>query len=442
MLSSHFKHMSLPCGVFRRNHKFYVHENLLFAVMFAGIVEISDIKTHKVVGTLNVNPDALAFFQVQGDFFCAAGNNKAEIWRISTGQCIHSWEPMANIDFFKVQGDLFCIGSKTGQVKIWNIRTAELIFELSNEVHITIFKLCGNFLFLEGLFPLSEGGSENVIKAWDIPRKCVVNIFRSPPESPLLSWMHDLKVEGEFLVVMAPGLQEIGIWNATTAEFLHSIKHDECLLRSARCHVQGHLFLAVGSKKARAWDIRTGKLLYELEELRTCTPRFSVCGDFLITFPLNQARGKVWDILRGRRIGTFSCQGAIWLGPHPQTGGDFLCIDSEKGILAWDLLPHPSVYELELLKNNLKILEQDEWAALLEKLDPRIRWHLERTDPPCLKRVQTIVRLELLLHAVYDQDEERTCALLDELSLNMLFEENTSRREKIQAVQALLADLY
>jgi hypothetical protein len=117
------------------------------------------------------------------------------------------------------------------------------------------------------------------------------------------------------------------------------------------------------------------------------------------------------------------------------------------------LLPHPSVYKLEVLTSNLKILQQmtqnvSERPTLLETLDPRIRWHLKKADTRSLKRVQTMVRLELLLHAAYDQDERSIGTLLNELGsaganiASVLLKEHTGRKERIQAVQGLLADLY
>jgi hypothetical protein len=444
-----FKNMGAPCEIFSGYQKFCVHENLLFTDLLNGSIEISDIKAHKVVQTLELKREVFAFFQAQGDFFCTAGNNRTEIWRISTGQRIHAWDFTMSVDFFQLQGDLLCIGSQSGQVKVWNICTGELRLELANETAVKDFQFDGDFLFLGGTFQIAGGESEDAVKMWDTHKGCIVNTFQAPPGSSLMMGMHYLKRDGEFLVVMAPSLEEIGIWNATTGKFLRTIKHDGWLLREALCDVQGNFFLAIGSGMTKIWDIHTGKLLHELKEVAGYNPRFEVYGDFLIVLTKRYEQTEnavvtgVWNIPLGKRIGTFTRQDTIWLGPHSQRDGDFLCVESDKGIMTWDLLPHPSGYKRAVLEDNLRILQQmAQTPPLLEKLDPRIQWHLERTDPPCLKKVQTIVRLELLLHAVYDHDEERTRALLDELSLSVPFEKSTPRREKIQIIQTLLADLY
>jgi WD40 repeat protein len=443
-----FKNTSAPCNIFNGFQKFCVHENLLFSDLLNGSIEISDIKARKVVQTLKLKRGVFAFFQVQGDFFCTAGNNRTEVWRISTGQRIHAWDFTMSVDFFQLQGDLLCIGSQSGQVKVWNVCTGELMLELTNATAIKDFQLDGGFLFLGGTFQIGEEESEDAVKMWDIHKGCIVNTFQAPPGSSLMTGMHYLKRQGEFLAVMAPSLEEVGIWNTTTGKFLRTIKNDGWLLREAFCAVQGNFFLAIGSK-TKIWDMRTGELLHELDELGGYNPRFEVYGDFLIVLtPLhaqteNTVVTGVWNIPLGKRIGTFTRQDTIWLGPLSQRDGDFLCVESDKGIMTWDLLPHPSGYERTVLENNLITLQyMAQTPPLLGKLDPRIQWHLERTDPPCLKRVQTIVRLELLLHAVYDQDEERTCTLLNELALSVPFEKGTPRREKIQVIQTLLADLY
>jgi WD40 repeat protein len=454
-----FRSLSSPCDAFTGYRKFRVHEGRLFADLLNGTVEISDIKSHEVIGSLRINSDSFSFFQVQGDFFCAAGNNRAEVWRVSTGKCIHKEDFIMNVDFFQMHVDFFCIGSKTGQVKVWNTRTGEQILELINDAIVKDFQLYGNFLFLGGIFQITEEESENVVKMWDIHKGCVVNTFEALPGSSLMKWMQYLKVEEGFLVVLAPALEEIGVWNANTAEFLHTIKHNGWFLRDASCDVQGNFFLALGPQETRIWDIRTGKLLHVLKNIKQYTPRFEVCGDFLIIFKrlyeqtTDALSTEVWNIPLGKRIGTLARQETLWSGLYSQTEGDFLCVESDQGILAWDLLPHPSAYGQAVLEDNLSILEQmaqnlDEWPALFEKLDPRIQWHLTRTELPCLERVQTIVYLELLLHAVHDQDKQRTCTLLGHLGSaganisSLLLKKSASRREKIQAVEALLAQFY
>jgi hypothetical protein len=454
-----FKNLSAPCDPFTGYRKFCVHEGRLFADLLNGTVEVSDIKSHKVIRSLRVNSELFSFFQVQGDFFCAAGHNRAEIWRVSTGECIHKADFIMDVDFFQMHEDFFCVGAKTGQVKIWNTRTGEQILELTNDAIVKDFQLYGNFLFLGATFQMTEEESEDVVKMWDIQKGCVVNTFRDPPESSLMKWMQYLKVEGEFLVVLAPAPEEIGVWNATTAEFLRTIKHDGWLLRDADCDVQGNFFLAIGPEETKIWDIRTGKLLHVIGDIKQYVPRFEVCGDFLIVFKrlYEQTTGAlltgVWNIPLGKRIGTFSRQETLWLGPYSQTEGDFLCVESDRGILAWDLLPHPSTYEQAILEDNVSVLKQmaenlDEWPALFEKLDPRIQWHLTRTVLPCLERVQTIVYLELLLHAVYDQDKQWIRTLLEQLGpaganiSSLLLKKSAPRREKIQAVEVLLAQFY
>jgi WD40 repeat protein len=454
-----FKNMSSPDTSFRGGgyKQFCIHQNRLFTKR-NNSVQISDLKTRQTIGSLKMNCEALANFQAQGDLLCTEGSARAEVGRISTGLRVHAWDTDMKAEFFQVQGDLLCIGSKEGQVKIWNIRTGEQVLNLATKAAIRNLQLWGNLLFFEGSSWEDIYQPIFFLKMLDIREKHVVNTFEAPPENRLITGMHFFQVEGDRLVVVAPAYGRIGVWEISTRQFLRTIEY-QGPLDNTNHFVQGNFFLAVGSYETKIWDIRSGELLHNFKTVTSLLPRSNVCEDYLIIFNENHNQMEesidveVRHIPTGKKVSIFSCEKTAFLGPYSQMDGDFLCAESSRGILAWDLLPHPSVYERPLLENNSNILQEmaqnlNEWPALLKKLDPRIRWHLTRTELPCLEKVQTKVCLELLLHAVYDQDEGRTAVLLFQLeslgshTLDALLEEHVSRREKIQMVQALLADLY
>jgi WD40 repeat protein len=454
-----FKNMSSPDASFRGGgyKQFCIHQNRLFS-KWGSNLHISDLKTRQIIGSFEINAAVLTNFQVQGDFLCAAGGKKAEVWRVSSGLCVHEWNTDMDVEFFQVQGNLLCIGSKEGQVKIWNTCTGEQVLNLATKASIRNLQLWGDLLFFEGSSWEDIYAPIFFLRMLNIHESHVVNTFKAPPENRLITGMHFFQVEGDLLVVVAPAYARIGVWEISTRRFLRTIEY-QGPLDNTNHFVQGNFFLAVGSYETKIWDIRSGELLHHFKTVTSTLPRSYVCEDFLIVFNENHNLMKesidveVWHIPTGKRVNIFSCQETAFLGPYSQKDGDFLCAESSRGIVAWDLLPHPSVYERGLLESNSKILQQmaqnlDEWPALIEKLDLRIRWHLTGTDAPCLEKVQTKVCLELLLHAVYDQDEGRTAVLLFQLesfgihTLDELLEEHVNRKEKIQMVQAHLAGLY
>jgi hypothetical protein len=467
---SHIKQFDNPSEISSGGNQFCVHGDCQIVSKWAtGTIEISDIKTNQLIHTLETGFTLPGKFQVEEGILGIVCFEVAQVWDISTGKRLHEFDVsfIRSADFLRMEGDLFCVGSMLGDISIWEISTGEQIFQSSDAAEtIRDLQLCGNLLFVGGSFLKQT----EAIQVWDIEEVEIVRTFKTPKGARVKS----LNVQENLLVAIHA--KTIAIWEIDEAKCLHCIE-----TKASDIHVQGNFLIEVGKQRTKVWDICEGEILHEMLTQESDFPTSLVSGDHLFTFT---SRGPVniWSLSMGEKIGSFPYNRDAFANCTPQADGDFLCIQSRKGAEAkttsWDLLPHPSVYEAILLGYNLKVLQQmaqnlEECSALLEKLDPPFQWHLksqclaltQNTESLCLegvKRVQIMVHLELLLHAIYDGNEKwvgecfKQLAAMDASLLNFLtnwtVEEHAfkgvekdaraSRRGKIQAVQGLQAELH
>jgi WD40 repeat protein len=485
----HLKKLGAPFETFSQGSDFCVHENFLITFQYNGKTKITDIESRQLIHTLDTG--LVSKFQIRGDFLYLLGASGVQAWDIRMGRVLFRIDTKScslSLNFLELEGDCLYYASagEEQDIHVLNVRDLSLgIQVMKTGAEIISLQACGNLLFFAGIFkpPGNDEGhgfvtivDRNTQKLKDWAVSC-----------NRLQGMEYCNVQGNFLIMVTPHFKEggIAIWEVSTGK---SICKKPPLDKAHSYHTQGNFLIGVGTQKIKIWDIRTGEILHELNTTIRETTVSQVHGDFLFIFSFYKPAPEVWKISTGKKIGDTSylkgplgCSGL-------QIDKDFLCINSDGGIIAWDLMPHSSIYELNPLVRNLNVLKKmadspPELQSLSEALDPRLQWELNQyclaltgTDAPFpnkgILHMQIIVHLEMLLHIVHKNDPKWLSELLDQIAIInpdiplKLYEQlreqcnpNTldatwgerafkggmgvcvPRREKIQAVQTLQSKL-
>jgi WD40 repeat protein len=484
--SCHLKKMGPSFETFPQGSDFCVHEN--FLIIFSDFeTKIVDIESRQVIRILNTGP--VNKFQIRGDFLYLLMSAEVQAWNIRTGQGIFRKTPVVgffNPNFFQLEGNFlyYVADNKDQEICVLDVSKPNLgARSIKISAERISFQVHENCLFWCEITE-HEDEEQGWITMFDLNAKKLIK--QEAVSSDMLRGLEYFKVQGDFLVMVSPNLEEegIAIWQLSTGENLCKVPS---LDTGHTYHMQGNFLIEVGVGETRIWDMRTGKVLGDLKTSSTETSVSEVHGDFLFLFSSHNPATEVWNISTGKKIGDTPYLGASIVCSGLQIDKDFLCINSEAGIIAWDLMPHSSIYELGSLVRNLNILKKmadslPELQSLSETLDPRLQWEFEQyclaltgtegLSPKGILHVRTIVYLEILLHYIHNNKPESLGVLLDQIAIlnpnipAMLYEilreqcnpdtsdpswgekafkgqegAHASRREKIHAVQTLQAKL-
>jgi WD40 repeat protein len=483
----HFKKLGAPFATFPQGSNFCVHENFLIVFQYDGNTKIIDIESRQVMQILNTGP--INKFQIRGDFLYLLRSAEVQAWNIRTGEEIFRKTPVFcffNPNFFQLEGNFlyYAADNKDQEICVLDVSKPNLgARSIKASAERINFQVHENCLFWCEITE-HEDEEHGWITTFDLNAKKLIR--QEAVSSDRLRGLKYFKVQGDFLVMVTPHLKEdgIAIWQVSTGK---NIYKKPPLDKGYTYHTQGNFLIGVGRQNIKIWDIRTGTILHDLKTTIRESSVSEVHGDFLFISSFYKPAPEVWNISTGKKIGDASYpKGPIGCSGL-QIDKDFLYINSDAGIITWDLMPHTSIYELGSLVRNLNILKKmadspSELLSLLETLDPRLQWELKQyclaltgTDSPSPKGIlhmRTIVYLEILLHYTHNNNPKSLSDLLNQIAkINpdiplKLYEilreqchpdtsddawgENAfkgqnevrvSRRKKIQAVQTLQAKL-
>jgi WD40 repeat protein len=489
LLSLHCKKLGAPFATFPQGGNFCVHENFLIVFQYDGNTKIADIESRQLIHTLNTG--LVCKFQIRGDLLYLLGASGVQAWNIRLGKAIFRIDAelcSLSLNFLQLEGDCLYYASagENQDIYVLNVRDPSLgIQTMKTHAEIISLQACGNLLFFAGIFK-PQGDDEGHGFVTIVDR----NTQKSKDWAVPCDWLQGIeyyKLQGDLLIMVNPHLKEDGIAILQVSTGKNICKRPP-LDKGHTYHTHGNFLIGVGAQKIKIWDIRTGQVLHDLKTTIRESSVSEVHGDFLFIFSFYKPAPEVWNISTGKKIGDTSylkgplgCSGL-------QIDKDFLCINSDAGIITWDLMPHTSIYELGPLVHNLNILKKmadspSELQSLLETLDPRLQWELKQhclaltgidaPSPKGILHMRTIMYLEILLHYSHKNDPKGLSEMLGHiaiinpdipLKLYKLLQEQCNpdtlddatwgerafkggmglcvpRREKIQAVRTLQAQL-
>jgi WD40 repeat protein len=397
---------------------------------------------------------------VHGDWLISAASDRTiKIWNLKSSKELKTLVGhLDSIDSLLMLGNQLISTSIDGVIKIWDLNHGRELQTLRGHK-----KWINTILMHEGHL---ISASSDSIKVWDHISGEALKTFTDHPNSIDRILMH----KGQLIATLSD--YTIKIWDPISGEVLKTLAghrnrirdilvhgnqlisaSDDCTIKiwnldsreefktlighqsSIRCILVcgNQLISASDDCTIKIWDLRTGKELQTLEDHKNRVTCILVYGRQLIS--ASNYTIKIWDLNSGKEIKTL-----VDRGPENDAGINTILMHRDRLISAsantieiWDFSFSPlSSYSKQVVEENLVILGKMAQAGLTEEveglaktLDPdfmqRLILHafnLGTPSPysaPVILRVQTEVCVEVLLHAIHDEDQERVSHLLNQL---------------------------
>ncbi|MEO1373067.1 MAG: neuraminidase-like domain-containing protein [Cyanobacteria bacterium J06635_10] len=207
----------------------------------------------RVVYDVNFSPDGTLLAS-------GAADGKIKIWNLKTGQVIRTLEGhtgIANSVNFSPDGALLGYGATDRKIKIWNLKTGQVIHTLEGHTG-----LVNSVNFSPDSALLASGCNSNEIKIWNVETGQLIHTLEGFTLHVVRSvnFNHD----GSLLAAIGRG-REIKIWNVETGQVIRTLEGDTKQVNSINFSPDGALLASVGiDKKIKIWNIaQTIKLDYK-----------------------------------------------------------------------------------------------------------------------------------------------------------------------------------
>lgn len=154
---------------------------------------------------------------------------------------------------FSKEGRLLATGggspSADGELRIYEIATGRLIFDMPHAHADTIFGVC----FSPDSSKLATASADRQVKIWDVATGTALKTVEGHTHYVLdVGWRADGKV-------LASADDTIKIWNPTTGEQVRTITgHGKPVTRLTFVGASGNILTCSGDATARLWNVDTG----------------------------------------------------------------------------------------------------------------------------------------------------------------------------------------
>jgi WD40 repeat protein/tRNA A-37 threonylcarbamoyl transferase component Bud32 len=226
-------------------------------------------------------------------------------------------------------GETFVSGSEDKTIKIWNLKTGELLRTLSGhdaEVVSVAISQDGQLL--------ASGSRDNTVKLWDVQSGELIRTLDHP------DWIQSVAFSPDGQMLAAGDRdQTIFVWNVATGKLLCNFMGHTGEIQSVAISFDGRL-LASGSqdKTIRVWDLQTEKRVHTLAQHTEAVESvaFNPDGQTLISGGADKTL--VWDLETGRVMRTLPDQSglvrSLTISPDGQT---LISSHQDNTIKLWDI---------------------------------------------------------------------------------------------------------
>jgi WD40 repeat protein len=396
-----------------------VHGDWLISASSDRTIKIWNLKSRKELKTLVGHLDSVDSLLIHGKQLISTSiDHIIKIWDLDNGKVLQTLRGHQKwINTLLMHEDQL-ISASSDCIKVWDLESGEELKTFTDHQNSI-----GGILMHKG--QLIAELSDFTIKRWDFKsgevlqtlaghRNCIRNILAHGNQ--LISASDDCTIK---------------IWNLDSREEFKTLIGHQSTIRCILVH-GNRLISASDDCTIKIWDLETGKELQTLEGHQTNIRNILVHGNLLIS--ASSYTIKIWDLNNGKEVTTLVDTGPgddAWINTILMHRGQLFSA-SVSTIEIWDFSFSPlSSYSKQVVEENLVILGKMAHAAfpqqegLAEKLDPdfmqRLVLHafnLGAPSPysaPVILRVQTEVCVEVLLHAIHDEDQERVSDLLNQL---------------------------
>ena len=348
-------------------------------------IQISDLKTGKVLCTLNVNQPVTCLTTCDHQLIAGLEDMTIKIWDITTG--IEMKSP--------TNQDYSLNGQKIKCATAWN---GKLMFGLDNGIIMILDPKTAEMQTLDG-------------NQFDIT--CVV-----VQNDKLFSGASDCTIK---------------VWDLNTGKEVRTLNGHRHKITCMAVWDDHRLISASADRTLKIWDLKTGQVLQTLRGHRTYVGNMIMFENILLSSSPWDI--KIWDLKTQKVLQTFEEEQSQIQYISFSNGQLISCLE-DRIINSWDFnFPSLSLYSQQLLEENLEILGKMAHAEytqqpqvveeLAEKLHPdfkeRLKQHSFKLKVPfsssaaVILRVQTEVCVEALLNAVHSQDHRRASQLLNQM---------------------------
>lgn len=228
------------------------------------------------------------------------------------------------------QGEVFASGCRSGIIRIFDLRKAELIFTLLGHVNSVT-----SIAFSPNGQVLASGSTDETINIWDwkervilqtlIGHSGVVNSLAFTPDSQTLaSGSYDSTIK---------------LWNVNTGKLLRTLSENSSSVNSVAISPDGQsLISGNGDKTIKLWDLETGKLFHTFSgssKGRADSVTISPDGQTLASGGYRIV--ELWNLKTGELIRTLSGHSASVNSIAFTSDGKTLASGSHRTVKLWEL---------------------------------------------------------------------------------------------------------
>ncbi len=228
-----------------------------------GSVKVRNSRTGKVIQTLDAHPDA-AFgvaFHPEGKHLASVGSDQqVKVWDLTTDPAekvferpcyaVHNNGTAYTVAFSPGDGRQLAAGSDDA-VKVWDWRSGQLLHTLPGHQKPRAISVA----YRRDGKRLASGSGPGSVKLWD--PEAGGEPLRSFPKSDGVAALAFSPDGGQ--LAAASFSRRVDVWNTTTGERLHELRHSGLVLGVA-FHPDGRRLASAGEDKVvRVWDATTGR---------------------------------------------------------------------------------------------------------------------------------------------------------------------------------------
>ena len=253
-----------------------------------------------------------------------------------------SVEPSAEVQSiaYSPDGKKLASASESGQIKLWNARSSELLRTLEGHtwhVNSVAFAPDGN--------TLASGSYDSTIKLWDARSGALVRTLEGHT-----SWVHSVAFAPDGNTLASGSYKTIKLWDAHSGELVRTLEGHTGSVRSVAFAPDGKtLASGSGDNTIKLWDAHSGELLRTLEGHTSdvSSVAFAPDGKTLASGSGDNTI-KLWDMRSGAQLHTLEGH-TRWVNSvaFAPDGSTLASSSEDKTIKLWDVLSGELVRTLE-----------------------------------------------------------------------------------------------
>ena len=296
---------------------------------------------------IETNFSAAAFSQ---DCKILAGGKEdpLQFWEVETGKLLRNhtkWVGEFKSMEFSSDGRTLITGGRWDKVDVWDVSTAELLKSMAHGDEVV------SVTYSPDEKTIASGSEDGTIRFWDAASGELIKTITGHIYSEIYSTAYS--PDGNTLACGSE--HKIYTWNAQTGDLLNTTPEPRCDVYSIKYSPDGKLLSTTGtSRKARMWDVQTGRFLgsfkahqhqsrHASNKIRISSVAFSPDGNVLATGGTDN-QVYLWEIrtgelyLIGERLAEFSEHTESVTSVAFSPDGNVLASGSEdKTIQLWDV---------------------------------------------------------------------------------------------------------